>query len=144
MSTFPLVPMFHSVSLFCSLKATCSNLIISIALVIHSFWVGVFKTIQLFFCVTIHSDKKIFLFFEDTTLKLCKSPSIHDCGVSGMTILMWLLALLYKTKDLQFYCSPTTDGADFLQQHHILYIYCHPLCPFCMAVTGCNIIYLVF
>lgn len=53
----------YSVSLFCSLKATISNVIISIALVIHSFSVGVFKAIQLFmitFFLAIHNERKIF------------------------------------------------------------------------------------
>lgn len=65
----------YYVSLLCSLKATFPNLIISVASVIHSFWVGVFKEVRLFlitFFVTTHNKRKTFVLSEHTLLKLCK------------------------------------------------------------------------
>ncbi len=41
--------------------------------------------------------------------------------------------LLHQTKDLGFYCSPTTCASQFLQQHHILCNYFDFLNPFYTA-----------
>ena len=45
-----------------------------------------------------------------------------------------------QTKDLTFYCGPTTDRAELLQQQKMLYIYHHPLCPRQHVITRQDIL----